>query len=335
MDFITDSKGYRFIKNGSRIVSTSNPFSLYNISNWIFLNRNDVYLVDGNEYFGNSKKLIFHCLKCDNDFSMSWGCLSKGQKCSVCEGRQVRKNTSLLFLYPFLCEEWDESNPFSPDTFPPFSNKTVSWRCRKCDYVWNSTINNRTGKSKGCPSCSGRATSDSNRLTIFYPEVSSEWNYKKNKKLPSEFSYGSNKKVWWICKNCSFSWFQKISSRTIEETKCPNCSICKGESSIKKYLDENNMDYVSQKRFDGCRNKKPLPFDFYLPCYNLCIEYNGQQHYQPFKFFGGDEKFKERKMLDKIKINYCKNNGILLLIISYKEFKNIEKILSNTFIQLS
>jgi len=76
-----------------------------------------------------------------------------------------------------------------------------------------------------------------------------------------------------------------------------------------------------------CKNKKSLPFDFYLPERNICIEFQGIQHYEPREFFGGEKTFKERKFLDNIKREYCKDNNIKLLEISYKDFKNIEDIL--------
>lgn len=103
------------------------------------------------------------------------------------------------------------------------------------------------------------------------------------------------------------------------------CSKCKesiGERKISNILDYNNIKYISQYRLDDCKNKLPLPFDFYLPELNICIEYNGIQHYEPVEYFGGDKAFEYRKKNDKIKADYCNNNGIELLIISYND--NVE-----------
>lgn len=72
---------------------------------------------------------------------------------------------------------------------------------------------------------------------------------------------------------------------------------------------------------------RPLPFDFYLPEYNICIEYDGEQHNRSVKHFGGDKAFYTRIKHDNIKNEYCKNNGISLLRIPY--FKNIEEELNN------
>ena len=76
----------------------------------------------------------------------------------------------------------------------------------------------------------------------------------------------------------------------------------------------------------------PLPFDFYLPQLNKCIEYDGGQHYFPVDFAGkgmehAEEQFRKTQYRDKIKNDYCKNNGISLLRIPY--FKNVEEELNN------
>jgi len=76
--------------------------------------------------------------------------------------------------------------------------------------------------------------------------------------------------------------------------------------------------------------KYPLPFDFYLPDYNTCIEFNGKQHYEPIKYFGGIDYFKLINERDKIKSKYCNENNIRLIIIKYNE--NIINSLKNNAI---
>jgi hypothetical protein len=103
---------------------------------------------------------------------------------------------------------------------------------------------------------------------------------------------------------------------------CPVCKESRGEREIKKILNGNNIEYVWQKRFKECRDKKPLPFDFYLPNENICIEFNGRQHYIPVEYWGGAENLIKQKIKDDIKINFCKKNNISLIIITdIKEIK--------------
>lgn len=98
------------------------------------------------------------------------------------------------------------------------------------------------------------------------------------------------------------------------------------EYKIKEILDNLNIDYIQEKRFKDCKDIKTLPFDFYLPYYNTCIEFDGWQHYNMIKYDTSD-KFKIRKKHDYMKDEYCKNNNIYLIRIPYWEYKNIENIL--------
>lgn len=109
---------------------------------------------------------------------------------------------------------------------------------------------------------------------------------------------------------------------------CPICNESKGEKTIKYFLDEWCVDYVQEKTFDGCKNIQSLYYDFYLPNNNLLIEYDGKQHYIPIDFFGGENALEQRKINDKIKNEFAKNNNINLLRISFNDFNNIEVLLN-------
>lgn len=85
--------------------------------------------------------------------------------------------------------------------------------------------------------------------------------------------------------------------------------------------------YEKQKTFEGCRNKKLLRFDFYLPNQNMLIEYDGKQHFEVIKNFGGESGFVCRKQNDKLKTEYARDNDIELLRIPYTEMKNVSTIL--------
>ena len=114
-------------------------------------------------------------------------------------------------------------------------------------------------------------------------------------------------------------------------TSC-GCKFSKGEEEIMKYLDLYSIEYITQYKFNNCKNIHPLPFDFYLPKSNICIEYQGQQHYEPVDFAGkGKEwaknQFQKLKNRDEIKRRYCMDNNIFFLEISYIDFNKIEEIL--------
>lgn len=98
---------------------------------------------------------------------------------------------------------------------------------------------------------------------------------------------------------------------------CPKCIRSSGEEMVAKFLDDLSILYVEQKSFDDCKNKQSLLFDFYLPNNNICIEYNGKQHYEPIDYFGGDKQFEDQSRRDEIKRRYCKNKKISLIEIPY------------------
>lgn len=125
---------------------------------------------------------------------------------------------------------------------------------------------------------------------------------------------------------CENEWF--VSPSNLKRGfGCPYCKESKGEKEISKILDKYNVDYIPQYIFSDCFYINPLRFDFYLPKFNLCIEYQGRQHYQPVSIFGGYEGYKNTLIRDGIKEKYCENNDIPLLKIKYTNYKNIENIL--------
>lgn len=146
--------------------------------------------------------------------------------------------------------------------------------------------------------------------------------------LPEDYEYiepyrGMHKKVLIRHKTCGFIW--GIKPNNIKYGKgCPKCSkkLSKGERKIIKWCEDNHLDYDFQVPIKISNHN--LVIDFYLPTFDLYIEYNGEQHYHPVEHFGGEEKFLKQKELDFLKVNFLKEK---LLVIPYTEFNNIENIL--------
>jgi very-short-patch-repair endonuclease len=115
---------------------------------------------------------------------------------------------------------------------------------------------------------------------------------------------------------------------------CPKCNSSKGERKIMDWLNVNNIEHIKEKRFPNCKHKYTLPFDFYIPSLNMCIEYDGEQHFVPMRFNGEDGEMEHKlsivQLRDSIKTQYCIDNGINLLRIPYTKFKNINEILKSS-----
>jgi hypothetical protein len=116
--------------------------------------------------------------------------------------------------------------------------------------------------------------------------------------------------------------------------KCAKRSI--GNDKIENILFKKCVKYIREYKFKDCKNILPLPFDFYLPEENVCIEFDGHYHYykgEIKKYTNlknsrfSDEDIDKVKFRDSIKTQYCINNNIKLIRIPFWEFKNIEEIL--------
>ena len=104
--------------------------------------------------------------------------------------------------------------------------------------------------------------------------------------------------------------FLKILSKEEQDELLPPVKSS-GEISLRKLFDDNLINYVSEKTFEDLKGKKKhnLRYDFYLPDYNILIEYHGGQH-----FDSNSKLYTEDAILrDKVKFEYAKLNNISIL----------------------
>lgn len=105
-----------------------------------------------------------------------------------------------------------------------------------------------------------------------------------------------------------------------------------GEVRIKNYLESNHLDYEAPKTFDDLVDKGKLHFDVYVPVYNLLIEYQGEQHYDPNKQISGKPNaYRLQIKHDKMKRDYTNSHHFNYLEIPYtvKSYSDIYTILNN------
>lgn len=182
-------------------------------------------------------------------------------------------------------------------------------------------------RSHLCYDCGREATAIT--LKKFVVEVIKIVESKNNNKLinPSEYKdvFTTNLKI--ECGSCGKVFMQSLSNyqKANLTGKCPDCNgISYGEYLVATYLDKYNVKYKRWHKYDDCKDKRYLPFDFYLSDYNMLIEFDGIQHYEPI---WGEDEFKMTKLHDAMKNQYCKWNNIDLLRIPYWDRDNIEQIL--------
>lgn len=208
--------------------------------------------------------------------------------------------------------------------------------CKKCgtcfehEPVWHLS-------GMGCPKCAKNA-----KLTLdsFLNKAKNIHGNRYNYDLIKQVK--SNLKVKILCNNCKKYFLRKISDH-LSGVGCPYCTKSRNEIFINAWLTNNKIDFIPQKKFIDCKDKLPLPFDFYLPKFNTCIEFQGQQHFSSgLAFFinklkskdKAEEAFKRLIKHDKIKKKYCKDKNIKFIEITYKDKKDkIESLLKNIITQ--
>ena len=119
-----------------------------------------------------------------------------------------------------------------------------------------------------------------------------------------------------------------------------NCNICNksaGEINIYSFLEKYNIKKEPQKTFNDLIgiNNGLLSYDFYLPEYNILIEFQGQHHDGTMykKGFQTKEQFNRQKEHDRRKRMYAIENNIRLLEIWYWDFNNINNILTQLLLK--
>ncbi len=176
---------------------------------------------------------------------------------------------------------------------------------------------------QGCPTCSNenRKLTTENFIEKSNIVHGNKYDYSK-----VDYTYNRNP----VLIGCPKHGYFFQSPRThLAGSSCPICRESTGESSIRVFLEKHEIFFEREKMYPDCIDVKKLKFDFYLPDFNICIEYDGIQHFKPVDVFGGREEFLQRQKKDKIKNLYCEDKNINLIRISYLEKDNIESILKN------
>jgi len=210
------------------------------------------------------------------------------------------------------------------------SREKVKIYCNVCHHEFYQRPDSHINKKDGCPICKINLNADRCRHTneIF---IKNAIYVHGNKFDYSSVEYiNANTPVVIKCNKCGNIFNQRPSKHIHRKDGCPICKQSKGESKIQQILTKLNIVYIQEYSFDDCRYKYPLKFDFYIPKYNICIEYDGRHHFESVKDFGGDDEFVKIKIRDNIKTSYCNKNGIKLIRIPYTKFDAIEDILTQS-----
>ena len=248
--------------------------------------------------------------------------VSQKQGCRKCGMFKVTNNTEFII----------ESNKIYNNRYEYYicdyinSHDMVNILCKKHGSFLMRPNDHLSGQ--GCPKCGKENMSDHHRKDrdVFIEEC---------KCINGDFydyslvSYKNNKTDVNII--CPYHGIFSQSPKThLRGDGCSKCNSSKGERKIISLLESKNIDFEFQYFFETCVSKKNcvLKFDFYLPNHNICIEYDGEQHFKSVEYFGGESAFIDRIERDEIKNNFCHDNNIKLIRIPFSRFNEIEKILT-------
>ena len=335
-DFLIKVENYRMRCKEKEILNTINTEYWYKdvkTKNFIWKSlhvHGDKYIYHKSVYMKSKEKLLIECRNGHEPFPQRANDHLNGHGCKLC-GIKTLSEKQKMTLKEFI----EEANKVHGKGRYDYSeviyegNKIYVWIIchehdepyrfpqKPCDHL----------QRKGCPICGRNVALEKHRLTL---QEFIERAYKKygiGRYDYSKVKYTTmNTLVCIICPNHDEPYeFWKTPHNHLNGVGCPLCNESIGNNKIRMFLINNNIDFETEETFDDCEYIKQLRFDFYIQQYNLCIEFDGEQHFEKVNWTGKmtDEEMEENLKLnqfrDQIKNDYCKKNGINLLRIRYDE----------------
>lgn len=304
----------------------------------------------GKEYYigksqeNRSKFCSNECFRANKNKQVEYNCDYCGKPFMVRKAKVDKlKNGLIKGLY--CCSQcaknvqkpkWEDIvSLFKEHDYELISDKYINAKT-KLEYVCNkhrdkgiqSITYNNLKNGFGCKYCGDERTANAKKLS--FEEVKNIFD-STNKILLDQPYINAHTPLAYICKNHQEVGIQYMTTENACKQFCPYCNIIKGENKIMQYFVNNDIIFERCKTYENLLGVKggKLSYDFYLPEYNLLIEFQGEQHEHPVEHFGGEEQFKIQLEHDKRKMNYAFNHNIELLEIWYYDFNNIESILNN------
>lgn len=289
---------------------------------------NEVIELVGEEYefleeYSKSNELIkvIH-RRCGNIYEVSPNSFLRGRRCPKCSGNQATQKTTAQFKKEVRTLVGDEYTILGG-----YVNRATNIEIRhnRCGRVYHVEPGNFLYGSR-CIEC------HYNDVRTPIAEVHAKVRNALGDAYRVEDDYINMQKPLKIRHlECGEVFSVRLTDVVQKRSGCPNCNQSRGEDYVSSYLKARSIHYTTQKRFKDLRNVMPLSYDFYLPDYNVLIEYQGEQHFRP-KTFGGMAKeeairrLERQKYHDKLKLEYAESNGYVLLTPTYK-LNTYEKVI--------
>lgn len=192
--------------------------------------------VQGNKYdyskvkYESSKKFVTIICPKHGEFTQIPAEHLAGKGCKYCAHQTFHHLESLTIVAPEIAAEWDyemnKDSGYTPETIlATNSTKQFYWHCNKGKpHSYHATCASRVNRHIGCAVCHGKQASYDMSVEYNFPELAKEW-CDSNKLKLSEVSCGSEKKIWWKCRNPLHKpYLAAVYNRVHLHPGCPECS---------------------------------------------------------------------------------------------------------------
>ncbi|MEM4994988.1 zinc-ribbon domain-containing protein [Priestia sp. SB1] len=250
---------------------------------------NEVYKMVGDQYIVLSKyknsgsKVKIRHAECTYEYEVRPYTFIRGARCPMCYGN-VKKTTEQFKSEVFDLVE-DEYQVLGDYINSDTKIKMIHNICGNEYYVKPEKFVN---VGRRCPECYGtkKKTTEQFKTEMF--------NLVKGEYSVLEEYNGADSKIK-IRHNKCLHEYGVTPHKFLIGRRCPMCSDrnnSQGTRAVKKYLEDRQINCSIEETFPECKNKRALPFDFYIGSYNLLIEYDGEQHFYATDLYGGERKTK-------------------------------------------
>ena len=289
-------------------------------------------------YIGNKVKMKAYCpYHPDKEIWIKMNDVASGRGCKYCgiERRVKQRRIDFNIIERLFCEKGYQLLS-KPESYVNGSTK-LAYICNNHPDEIQYITYNSISRGHGCSKCADEENAKRQRKDFGF--IQSYFNKVGYKLISTQEEYiNSSSLLKYICPKHS-DCIQQVSWSNFygRKSRCKYCSSqnSKGETKIANWLNNNNISFVRQKRFDDLRNPQTnymLSYDFWLPDNNLLIEYqvgyhNGIVHKRnPIK--QTEDDLNRQHYRDELKRKYAKQHNYQLLEIWYWDYENIESILA-------